>query len=176
MTCVNASRAYLRQQNSISHEGRYRHVEKTFSPSDPDLHSSHCTAASDRTKPPQPPVPPQGYYGPGPWHHMWGDGYGWHFWWMFPLMMLCMIVIFAVIFFLARGFCGHGCHHWGPPSLMRGDPSHWRCRYSTNALLAAKFRRTSTRRKRLRSFRDSISKRIPRSSRPSTPALELWHD
>jgi putative membrane protein len=73
---------------------------------------------------PQPAVPPQGYYGPGPWHHMWGDGYGWHFWWMFPLMMLCMIVIFAVIFFLARCFCGHGCHHWGPRSRMWGDPSH----------------------------------------------------
>jgi putative membrane protein len=75
-------------------------------------------------QPPQPAAPPQGYYWPGPWHHMWGDGYGWHFWWMFPLMMLCMIVIFAVIFFLARGFCGHGCHHWGPPSRMWGDPSH----------------------------------------------------
>jgi putative membrane protein len=75
-------------------------------------------------QPPQPAVPPQGYYGTGPWHHMWGDGYGWHFWWMFPLMMLCMIVIFAVIFFLARCFCGHGCHHWGPRSRMWGDPSH----------------------------------------------------
>jgi len=75
-------------------------------------------------QPPQPAVPPQGYYGPGPWHHMWGDGYGWHFWWMFPLMMLCMIVIFAAIFFLARCFCGHGCHHWGPRSRMWGDPSH----------------------------------------------------
>jgi putative membrane protein len=75
-------------------------------------------------QPPQPAVPPQGYYGPGPWHHMWGDGYGWHFWWMLPLMMLCMIVIFAVIFFLARCFFGHGCHHWGPRSRMWGDPSH----------------------------------------------------
>ena len=80
-------------------------------------------------QPPQPATPPQGYYWPGPWHHMWGDGYGWHFWWMFPLMILCMIVIFAVIFFLARclcghGLCGHGGHHWGPPSRMWGDPSH----------------------------------------------------
>jgi putative membrane protein len=56
---------------------------------------------------------------------MWGDGYGWHFWWMFPLMMLCMIVIFAVIFFLARGFYAHGGHHWGrPPQMWGGDPSH----------------------------------------------------
>jgi putative membrane protein len=74
-------------------------------------------------QPQQPAAPPQGYYWPGP-HHMWGDGYGWHFWWMFPLMMLCMIVIFAVIFFLARGLCGHGCHHWGRPPRMWGDPSH----------------------------------------------------
>ena len=56
---------------------------------------------------------------------MWGDGYGWHFWWMFPMMMLFMIVIFAVIFLFARGLCGHGSHHWGPPSRMwGGDPSH----------------------------------------------------
>jgi putative membrane protein len=74
-------------------------------------------------QPQQPAAPPQEYYWPGP-HHMWGDGYGWHFWWMFPLMMLCMIVIFAVIFFLARGLCGHGCHHWGRPPRMWGDPSH----------------------------------------------------
>ena len=75
-------------------------------------------------QPPQPATPPQGYYWPGPWHHMWGDGYGWHFWWMFPLMMLCMIVFFVVILFIARGFCSHGRHHWGPPSRMWGDPSH----------------------------------------------------
>ena len=75
-------------------------------------------------QPSQPPAPPQGYYWPGPWHHMWGDGYGWHFWWMFPLMMLFMIFVFAVIFFVARGLCGHGHHHWGPASRMWGDPSH----------------------------------------------------
>jgi hypothetical protein len=104
-------------------------------------------------QPPQPAAPPQGYYGPGPWHHMWGDGYGWHFWWMFPLMMLCMIAIFAVIFFLVRGFCGHGCHHWGPRSRMwGGDP-----RYSTSGMREAKSKRTSTLKRRLRSFRvDSI--------------------
>ena len=108
-------------------------------------------------QPPQPAAPPQGYYGPGPWHHMWGDGYGWHFWWMFPLMMLCMIVIFAVIFFLARCFFGHGCHHWGRGRGCGVTRATRRCRYSTSALRAAKFRRTSTQRKRLRSSRvDSI--------------------
>jgi putative membrane protein len=54
---------------------------------------------------------------------MWGDGYGWHFWWMFPLMILFMMIVCAVIFFLARGLCGHGCHHWGPSSRMEGDPN-----------------------------------------------------
>jgi len=54
---------------------------------------------------------------------MWGDGYGWHFWWTFPIMMLFMVIIFAIIFFLARGFCGYGCHHRGPQSHW-GDPSH----------------------------------------------------
>jgi len=76
-------------------------------------------------QPPQPAVPPQGYYGPGPWHHMWGDGYGWPFWWMFPLMILFVIIVCAAIFFFARCACAHGCHHWGPRSRMwGGDPSH----------------------------------------------------
>ena len=79
-------------------------------------------------QPSQPPAPPQEYYGPGPWHHMWGGGYGWHGWWMFPMMMLCMIVFFAVIFFIARalcgrGLCGHGCHHGGPSSRTGVDPN-----------------------------------------------------
>jgi putative membrane protein len=79
-------------------------------------------------QPSQSPTPPQEYYGPGPWHHMWGGDYGWHGWWMFPMMMLCMIVFFAVIFFLARalcgrGLCGHGCHHGGPSSRTLGDPN-----------------------------------------------------
>ena len=112
-------------------------------------------------QPPQPPVPPQGYYGPGPWHHMWGDGYGWHFWWMFPLMMLCMIVIFAVIFFSPAVFVGMGAIIGDRRPECAVIQATRRCRYSTNALLAAQFRRTSTRRKRLRSFRDSNSKRIP---------------
>ena len=82
-------------------------------------------AFAQQTQLPPVPQPPQDYYWHGPWRHIWGDGYGWHFWWMFPLMMLCMIVIFAVIFFFARGLCGYGSHHWGPPSRMWGDdPSH----------------------------------------------------
>ena len=65
------------------------------------------------TPPPSPPPPPQ-WYGPGPWH-MWADGYGWHFWWMGPLMMLFMIFIcVAIIHFLFnRHSTFGGPHHWG---------------------------------------------------------------
>jgi putative membrane protein len=96
-------------------------------------------AFAQQTQAPPVPQPPQGYYWPAPWH-MWGDGYGWHFWWMFLLMMLFMVVIFAVIFFLARGFSGHGYHHWGPPSHTMnrswGDPS-----YSALQILNERFAR-----------------------------------
>jgi putative membrane protein len=70
----------------------------------------------------QPPTAPQSppWYGPGPgW--MWGDGYGWQYWWICPLMMLFMIVVFAAIFFIVRRSSGEGAHHWEPP--WRG-PSH----------------------------------------------------
>ena len=49
LTCVNALRPHLRQENNIRHEGRYRHVEKTFSPSDLDLHRSHRAATGIRS-------------------------------------------------------------------------------------------------------------------------------
>jgi putative membrane protein len=64
---------------------------------------------------PSPQSPPQWYWGPGPWH-MWGDGYGWHFWWMPFLMMLFMfLVCAAVIYFL---FSRGGMHHGGPVGHM----------------------------------------------------------
>jgi putative membrane protein len=64
--------------------------------------------------PTQPAQPPQ-WYGPGPWM-MWGDGYGWQFWWICPLMMLFMILVFcAVFFFFMRRSPADGSHHWGPP-------------------------------------------------------------
>jgi putative membrane protein len=70
------------------------------------------------------PQPPQGYYGPGPWH-MWHGGYG-HFWWMFPMMMLFFILVCGVIFFVGCRFSGHGPHCWGPHAMNRpwGDPSY----------------------------------------------------
>ena len=63
----------------------------------------------------QSPTNPQSaqWYGPGPW--MWGDGYGWQYWWICPLMMLFMMVVFAVIFFGVRRSWGDGSHRWEPP-------------------------------------------------------------
>ena len=75
--------------------------------------------ALSQTQPPTAPQPPQ-WYGPGPWW-MWGDGYGWQYWWICPLMMLFMIVVFAVVFFIVRRSWGDGSHRWEPP--WRG-PSH----------------------------------------------------
>lgn len=72
-----------------------------------------------QSPPPGTPRPPEGY-GPGPsW--MWGDGYGWRYWWICPLMMLFMIVVFCAIFFIVRRSRGDGSHRWEPP--WRG-PSH----------------------------------------------------
>ena len=51
---------------------------------------------------------PQAYDWPGPWHMMWGSGWG--FWWIFPLFMLFMIVM--CVFLMMRGFGGHGHHSW----------------------------------------------------------------
>lgn len=70
------------------------------------------------------PQPPQGYYGPGPWH-MWQGGYG-HFWWMFPMMMLFFILVCGVIFLVVYKLSGHGPHCWGPHAMNRpwGDPSY----------------------------------------------------
>jgi putative membrane protein len=73
--------------------------------------------ALSQTQPPSAPQPPQ-WYGPGPWW-MWGDGHGWQYWWICPLMMLFMIVVFAAIFFVVRGVRGDGSHRWEPPG-----PSH----------------------------------------------------
>jgi putative membrane protein len=64
--------------------------------------------------PQQPAPPPPEWYGPGPWH-LWNEGHSWQFWWICPLMMLFMLVVFGGIFFFARRSLGEGPHHWGPP-------------------------------------------------------------
>jgi len=85
------------------------------------------------------PQPSQEYYGPGPWH-MWHDGYGWHFWWMFPLCILFFLLVVGVILLLAQRLWGHGLHYWGPPPHMMnrqwGDPS-----YSALQILNERFAR-----------------------------------
>lgn len=83
------------------------------------------------------PPPSQGYYGPGPWH-MWSDGYGWSFWGMFPMMLLFIFFLFAVIFFFGRSACGHGLHHWGSPSRMM-DRSGNDVSYSALQILNERF-------------------------------------
>jgi putative membrane protein len=70
----------------------------------------------------QQPTQPPGYYWPGPMH-MWGDGYGWPMWWMFPIMLLFFLAICVLIFFLMRGMCA-GSHYLGPLSRKWGDTSH----------------------------------------------------
>ena len=86
-------------------------------------------AVAQQTQPPNTPPSPEWYWRPGPWH-MWGDGYGWQFWWMGPLMMLfILIVCIAVLYFLfARHSSAGMSHHWGPPwhtgDRMWSPPTH----------------------------------------------------
>ena len=68
---------------------------------------------------------PRQWYGPGPGHMMWGDGYG--FWWGGPFFMMLFWVLVAgvIIFLVTRRTHSHGAH-WGPPWADRtgGDPTH----------------------------------------------------
>jgi putative membrane protein len=68
-------------------------------------------------------TPQRQWYGPGPWH-MWGDGYGWPFWWGGPFLMILfwVLVIGGAIYLFGRATHRHG----GPPWADRswGDPTH----------------------------------------------------
>ena len=68
--------------------------------------------------------PPQPYYGYGPWH-MWNDGYGWHFWWMLPLMVLFFLLVCGAMFLFGHRLCGH-CWGLRPQTTNRtsGDPTY----------------------------------------------------
>jgi hypothetical protein len=54
------------------------------------------------------PQPPQGYYGPGPWH-MWNGGYAGHAFWMFPLMLLFLLLVCGAFFALPAGRAATAC-------------------------------------------------------------------
>jgi uncharacterized membrane protein len=68
--------------------------------------------------------PPHAYYGYGPWH-MWNDGFGWHFWWMPPLMVLFFLLVCGAMFLFGHRLCGHG-EGSGPHTTNRtsGDPTY----------------------------------------------------
>lgn len=56
------------------------------------------------------PQPPFGHW-PGPWH-------GSPFWWICPLVMLFMFLVFAAIFFFFHRSWTERQHHWGSPWRM----------------------------------------------------------
>ena len=85
-------------------------------------------------QPPQDYLPPHGYFAHGPWGHY---GYGGHFW-MFPLMIMFLLLICGAIFFFAhRSGCCRGMHHWGPQSHSMGGDST----YSALQILNERFAR-----------------------------------
>ena len=66
------------------------------------------------------PAPEPYYYRPGPWM-MWGDGYGWHGWWMFPMMLLFFMLACGAVFYLghalSRRGSGRSSADWDDPAL-----------------------------------------------------------
>lgn len=58
-------------------------------------------ALAQQTQPAAPP-PDAYYYRPGPWNMMWGDGYAWHGWWMFPMMLLFFVLACGAVFYLGH--------------------------------------------------------------------------
>ena len=75
--------------------------------------------AQQAPQPPAPLPPERYYYGPHMW--MWGDGYGWHSWWMFPMMLMILLLVGAAVFFLGHGMASRGGwranRQWDDPAL-----------------------------------------------------------
>jgi putative membrane protein len=65
--------------------------------------------AQQSQQPTDPQQPPWNW--PGPWH-MWGGG--WAFWWVFPLMMLFMIVVCIAVFMIGQRSSSDGTHEHRP--------------------------------------------------------------
>ena len=57
---------------------------------------------------------------PGPWH-MWNGGWG--FWWVFPMIMVFMIIACVAMLLLGHRAGGGGLPHWRP-SRFPGDPTY----------------------------------------------------
>jgi putative membrane protein len=66
----------------------------------------HPLLALAQQNQPGPQQPPWDW--PGHWH-MWSGGF-WGFWWIFPLIMLSMIVVCVAMFFVGHR-SGGGSHH-----------------------------------------------------------------
>ncbi|MGB6394133.1 MAG: SHOCT domain-containing protein [Bradyrhizobium sp.] len=88
---------------------------------------------AQQSQSPNTPQPPQ-WYGPGPWH-MWSDGYGWHLWWMFPAMMLFMVLTCAVVVYFLFSRLSGGAHQ--PGSRDR----QWDTGYSALGILDERYAR-----------------------------------
>jgi len=88
---------------------------------------------AQQSQSPNTPQPPQ-WYGPGPWH-MWSDGYGWHFWWMFPLMMLFMMLICGVVIYFVVSRLPTGSHQSGSTDRQ------WDANYSALGILDERYAR-----------------------------------
>ena len=57
---------------------------------------------------------------PGPWH-MWSGHWG--FWWIFPLIMVFVIIACVAMLLLGHRAGASGLPHWGP-GRFPGDPTY----------------------------------------------------
>ncbi len=71
--------------------------------------------AQNQSGPRQPP-----WDWPGPWH-MWSSHWG--FWWVFPLIMVFMVIACVAMLLLGHRAGGGGLSHWGPGRSW-SDPTH----------------------------------------------------
>jgi uncharacterized membrane protein len=56
---------------------------------------------------------------------MWGGGYAWPFWWMFPTLTLFFLIVVGAIFVFVWRSAVHGPRHWGPPARIMDRPWGW---------------------------------------------------
>jgi putative membrane protein len=103
------------------------------------LFAQPLPAFAQPSQSPNAPQAPQ-WYGPGPWH-MWGDGYGWPFWWIGPVMMMLFMVLICgafIYFMFSRHSPSGGPSHWGPSHMM---DRQWNPSYSALQILDERYAR-----------------------------------